>query len=232
MKMRRDHIAFLLAMTLMAGAPSNVQSFAQSLRTGTLGEAAKGAGVRMTALLPLGRAAQIQSNYIHVHYRKDVMSCAGERSAAAEKDEKDKSAVDLGHAIPPLIAWIVAKTHWTSSAAPTVRFVSQAQIDKMYTGGQPSNLVAHSLYCEDDHAIYLPDGWNPNSLLDRSELLHELVHHLQYLNHVPATCPAEYEWQAYKLQAAWLHDQGVEDPLALMSVAPETIYLLSHCPEF
>ena len=169
-----------------------------------------------------------QSTATAVQSSNDVTPCAGAPAGFGEHESED----EMTRTAAPLLAWIVAKTHWDVGAMPPVHFVSREQLTKMYSGGQPTGVVAYSLHCEADHGIYLLDSWKACSLLDRSELLHELVHHLQYLNHVPATCPAEHEWRAYKLQAAWLQDQGVKDPLDLMGVSPLTIYLLSRCPEF
>lgn len=225
MNARAGHIVFLIAVALMAGTPSNAEPWQPGTHDGVV----KSAGVKTATYLPRRRPTQTQSSYIDIYHCRDVAPFAKEKSAAAEND---MGAGDLGRAMSPLIAWIVAKTNWKLSGAPAVRFVSQAQIDKMFAAGRPRHLVAHSLYCEDDHTIYLPDGWNSDRLLDRSKLLHELVHHLQYLNHVPAVCPLAYERQAYNLQAAWLRDQGVKEPLDLMGVSQKTIYLLSHCPEF
>ncbi len=44
-----------------------------------------------------------------------------------------------------------------------------------------------------------------------STLLHELVHLAQFEAREWA-CPGEAEWEAYKLQAEWLEEQGVEAP--------------------
>lgn len=188
-------------------------------------------GVMWIAAVPAGAHATHDAPlvFMPVHYRHAIVSCAAETETGADHHESEN---DFSRAATPLLAWIIAQTHWTESGVPPVHFISRARLTEMYTGGRPSNLTAYSLYCDADHSIYLLDTWKADSLLDRSELLHELVHHLQYLNHVPATCPAEYEWQAYQLQAEWLHDQGVEEPLDLMGVSPVTIYLLSRCPEF
>lgn len=102
----------------------------------------------------------------------------------------------------------------------------------MFTGGEPTDLNIEALYSNKDRTVYLSTDWRPNDLRDRSALLHELVHHLQYLNGIKASCPQEYEWQAYHLQVDWLHEQGVEDPLELLGVSPLFIYLLSQCPDF
>jgi hypothetical protein len=44
--------------------------------------------------------------------------------------------------------------------------------------------------------VYLPDTWRPADFRDRSNLLHELVHHAQRLNMVFVACPGHIERQA------------------------------------
>lgn len=143
-----------------------------------------------------------------------------------------KSYVEATKQAHVLIAWIVAQTHWTSHETPPIRLISSGEIQKRYAAEAPAAFRIEAFYSEKDHTVYLPDSWHPNTLRDRSILLHELVHHLQYLNHVKVTCESEYEFQAFKLQAAWLSEQGVEYPLDLMAVNPRAVLMLSHCPEF
>jgi hypothetical protein len=130
-----------------------------------------------------------------------------------------------------LIAWITSKTGWTVSDAPPVRFVSEAQLREMYFGGSvgSDNIQVHAIYSDEDHTVYLPDKWNPESLFDRSALLHELVHHLQVSNGVKANCPAEYGKQAFHLQIDWLHEQGIEDPYEFLKIDERYIFYSSRC---
>ena len=98
-------------------------------------------------------------------------------------------------------------------------------------GATADGLQVEALYSERDHSIYLSDGWKADNLRRSSILLHELVHHLQYLNHVKVTCESEYELQAYKLQLAWLGEQGVKDPLDYMGIDPFLFFMLGKCDE-
>ncbi len=88
-----------------------------------------------------------------------------------------------------------------------------------------------ALYSDRDHSSYLADGWKPDNLRRRSILLHELVHHLQYLNHKKVTCESEYELQAFKLQITWLNEQGIEDPLDFLGIDPLLVLRLGKCDE-
>lgn len=133
-----------------------------------------------------------------------------------------------------MIAWIATRTGWHVRKVPPIRFVSHAQLVEMYFGKKRKSKYIHvyALYSDESRAVYLPETWTPNDLRDRSALLHELVHHLQAANKISATCPAEYERQAYDLQIAWLYERGIDDPYEFLHTDPRVIYVLSRCPEF
>jgi len=216
----------LLATALLAEMPSS----AKSLEARALKETARNFCVGKIAILPLQSRKKVQSRFTIVYFQEDFVPCTNEERNSIINDE---SAVDLERKmIAPLTSWIVAKTGWTIREAPPIRFIPSEQLVKMFTGEKPTDLQIKALYSDEDHSIYLPDGWRAEDLLDRSALLHELVHYLQYLNHIKAKCPAEYEWKAYELQVAWLREQGVEDPLKLMGISAVAIYVFSRCPEF
>ena len=163
----------------------------------------------------------------HPHH---IIRCGQEQPDLPAAD--DASCVEATKQASALTAWIIGRTRWTAHEVPPIRLVSSAQLKQMYSGGIPTDLVIGAAYSDRDHVIYLSEHWRPNNLRDRSALLHELVHHLQYLNGVKATCPHEYEWQAYHLQVDWLREQGVEDPLEFLGISPMFIYSLSACPEY
>ncbi len=158
----------------------------------------------------------------------DVVPCADEEQGRRLPDGKAgaQAATDLG----PLIDWIIEKTGWAVRDAPPIKFASQEELAKMF-GGTADDYHVEALYSDRDHSIYLPEGWKADDLRRHSILLHELVHHLQYLNHVKVTCVSEYELQAFKLQVTWLNEQGVEDPLDLLGIDPFLLFMLGHCDE-
>lgn len=163
-----------------------------------------------------------------VQHRLDVVPCAAE-------DEGRQSAVlqagtRLASDVGPLIHWIAAKTGWPVRDAPPIKFVSRDDLAKMF-GGTADGLHVEALYSDRDHSVYLPNGWKADTLRRRSILLHELVHHLQYLNHPKVTCESEYELQAFKLQLAWLSEKGVEDPLDFLGIDPFLFFMLGKCDE-
>jgi hypothetical protein len=159
-------------------------------------------------------------------FKFDVVACADE-----QQERRDTQAeAELARQAAPLIHWIAAKTGWTVREAPPIRFVPKATLAKMFSEAS-TKLHVEALYSERDHSIYLPDGWRADNLRRRSILLHELVHHLQYLNHAKVTCKSEYEFQAFQLQVSWLGDQGVDDPFDLIGLDPLWLMMLKECDE-
>ena len=69
-----------------------------------------------------------------------------------------------------------------------------------------SNILA--LYDRKTKTILLKKSWNAESIVDRSILLHELVHHLQYENEIVDRCKGEIEQEAYEVQDEWLKQYG------------------------
>ncbi len=129
-----------------------------------------------------------------------------------------------------LVAWICAQTGMLAPPPPRVLYVPQAQLSEMMQGPLRENaLSVNALYAREKETIYLADGWKPDNVRSISALVHELVHHLQNFNKVPAPCLAAYERQAYDLQILWLREQGVEDPYALLDINEFAILLLSRC---
>ena len=166
-------------------------------------------------------------NFTSEHYRFDVVPCSDgtlDRSKI-NNDSHFKAAEEANS----FIAWIVAKTGWPIFEPPPIRFVSYAELVKIFSGGKGTDYHVESLYSEEDHTVYLPDSWHADNLRDRSILLHELVHHLQYLNNVKVTCATEYEWQAVQLQVTWLREQEVDSPIDLLGIDPRFLFMLRQC---
>jgi len=66
-------------------------------------------------------------------------------------------------------------------------------------------------------------------LRDRSERVHELVHHFQNIHKLQFRCAAEREELAYALQLAWLQEQGVADPYELLGINHFFVVMVSVC---
>jgi len=134
-----------------------------------------------------------------------------------------------------LIDWIASKTSWNTKTSPTISFTSPAQLHEMYfgnAGGQNSGITVRALYEKRAQAIYLSSTWNPNNIRDRSYLVHELVHHLQFMNNVEVACDSAYNIKAYQLQFDWLSEQGVRDPQSFVGVGDVLLLSSTQCPLF
>lgn len=83
----------------------------------------------------------------------------------------------------------------------------------------------NGLYDFEDRRIYLIEPWDYGDLRDRSVLLHELFHAVQ-LDNREWECIGAPEWEAYKLQEAWLAEHGLEANFDWIQV-----YFRSRCPK-
>lgn len=79
-----------------------------------------------------------------------------------------------------------------------------------------SAVVCRGLYDPDRSEILLVRPWGLRNAEDVGVLLHELVHHRQALHHW--YCPAAQELPAYRLQEAWLSEQGLSADVNWMAV--------------
>ena len=128
-----------------------------------------------------------------------------------------------------LLAWVSAHTSLHAPDPPRVISVSPNMMNRMMNA--PERGAIRGVYNRSENAIYLRDDWSINNVRDRSDLLHELVHHVQNFNKVPAACINSLEQDAYSLQFAWLREQGIADPSAIVGVSELFVLLLSRCSE-
>jgi hypothetical protein len=61
-----------------------------------------------------------------------------------------------------------------------------------------------AVYDHKNRAIILPTGWTAITPAEQSMVVHEMVHHLQYVAQFKFACPQEAESAAYKAQNKWL----------------------------
>lgn len=127
-----------------------------------------------------------------------------------------------------LVGWIALHTMYDVSATwrdpPRIVFCEVGEtID--YEGRDllvdPALRAAYDMTARHIH-IVLP--WSPDSLVDRSVLLHELIHDVQ-LGNREWDCIGAPEWEAYRLQDLWLQEHGVVLPFDWPSIGR-----LSQCP--
>jgi len=75
----------------------------------------------------------------------------------------------------------------------------------------------------DTATVYLARDWDESDPVDRSVLLHALLHHVQSCRFHDAR-----ESDAYRLQALWLGQQGIDFRLAF-GMSPSLIARLRLC---
>ena len=100
-----------------------------------------------------------------------------------------------------LILWIGANSTLPVEGVtlPEVEFLSSEELHTIYTIDDACDTVEiTALYDLNNTIIYLLDDWNKSNLIDRSFLLHELVHHLQ--KQKGYECRQKKEEEAYELQ--------------------------------
>jgi hypothetical protein len=66
----------------------------------------------------------------------------------------------------------------------------------------------NGVYDETTKQICLAKLWHASSVKIRGVLLHELIHHVQFESK-NWLCPKATEWEAYKMQEAWLLENGM-----------------------
>jgi hypothetical protein len=127
-----------------------------------------------------------------------------------------------------LVGWIALHTMYDVGATwrdpPEIVFCAVGEIIA-YEGRDllvdPALRAAYDLPAR---RIHLVEPWSADGLVDRSILLHELIHDVQLLNR-DWDCLAAPEWEAYRLQDLWLQEQGVILPFDWPAIRR-----LSQCP--
>lgn len=132
-----------------------------------------------------------------------------------------------------LIAWIAAHSGLAPVGPPHVVAVPVEELVERFCGAPvpADDVTIEALYDRDSATVYVTEGWNRADVVDRSKLLHELVHHVHIRNRVEAHCAAALEPLAYELQFAWLQENGVDDPYKALNTDAFTVRLNSACPD-
>lgn len=122
----------------------------------------------------------------------------------------DDGTIISANTIAPLMAWVEQATGTKVPRAPRVI----ASATKLKT-----SLGLHGVQQARAMAAYVPGqvilnniAWDEESVRSTSYLVHELVHHAQLFSGKKYPCNNAKEYEAYRLQNAWLAQQG-EDPI-------------------
>jgi hypothetical protein len=109
--------------------------------------------------------------------------------------------------IAPLMSWVEARTNTRVPNLPRVSVSRQLMVEKI---GNPlrQSALARALYVP-GHVVIDDSFWDPSDIRAVSFLVHELVHHAQMYRGVDYECNNTKEYEAYRLQNAWLAEHGL-----------------------
>jgi len=111
--------------------------------------------------------------------------------------------------IEELNLWLDAYTDLPRSDVPLDRVALVAPGADILYEGQSTRIdqTVRGVYDADKATIYLVRGWYGETALERSVLLHEMVHHRQ-VSAQHWYCPQAMEWDAYLVQEEYLKAHG------------------------
>ena len=130
--------------------------------------------------------------------------------------------------VDDLLDWIAEATDYDVADAranpPDITFCSVGDVIPYETDHVLVNDTLSGAYDLPNRRIILVRPWDPDDIRDRSVLLHELIHHVQLGNRDYA-CIEAPEWEAYKLQEAYLDEHGIASGFDWLQ-----IYFQAQCP--
>jgi len=113
---------------------------------------------------------------------------------------------------------------------PKVEFISSEEMHSMMNMKMPKDITevqVKALYYIPDKIIYLRNDWNKTEALDRSVLLHELVHHLQKNDEYE--CREKREEEAYELQFTYMREHNIENPKRVLHIGDLFYTVMTSC---
>ncbi|MDW7746455.1 DUF6647 family protein [Halomonas sp.] len=133
-----------------------------------------------------------------------------------------------------LSAWLAARTDYREPPIPGILFESQSRLQQRCFPDFPEQrgTLVKGAYDPAEKIIYLDTEFESDDLVDRSYLLHELVHHFQVHNaeDIGFRTRGILEGEAYRLQLRWLREAGVSDPLVTLGIDERTLLIIDRCP--
>jgi|GEM_PF-3194930 len=153
---------------------------------------------------------------------------------AASAEIRADPQVELRELADTLSDWIIKRTGYPETTLPRIQFKSQAGLEELCFPGfshEPMPSI-RGAYDARSVIIYLNTDFDPDSFLDVSYLLHELVHHFQ-VKSVPRSERAAkpvMEARALRLQTEWLEQKGVSDAMEQLGVDERTLRMLEASP--
>lgn len=155
-------------------------------------------------------------------------------SSGAPERPEGRPAASLEPLVRELSAWLTARTRYREPPIPGILFESQSGLQQRCFPDFPEPLVTliKGAYAPAEKIIYLDNAFDRDDPVDRSYLLHELVHHFQVHNRADTGTRTRgiLEGEAYRLQLRWLRGAGVSDPLVTLGLDERTLRIIERCP--
>lgn len=129
------------------------------------------------------------------------LTLAGGQNAAAAPGEISPQIT------VPMMQWVAAYTGVNVATIPDIVASRELLVSKI---GHPQrqSALARALYVP--NLVVIDDEfWNAADIRVQSFLVHELVHHAQYVSGRVYACHRAKEWEAYRLQNLWLAQHGL-----------------------
>tara|TARA_R110002020_G_C15980725_1_gene748429 strand:- start:287 stop:703 length:417 start_codon:yes stop_codon:yes gene_type:complete len=128
-----------------------------------------------------------------------------------------------------LILWIGANSTLPVEGVPLpeVEFLSSEELHTLYIIEDVCDTgEIRALYDLNNTIIYLLEDWDKSNLIDRSFLLHELVHHLQKEEGYEVRIIREEE--SYELQFMYLRESAIDDPEEVLRIS-DLFSIMNNC---
>ena len=128
-----------------------------------------------------------------------------------------------------LILWIGANSTLPAEGVilPEVEFLSSEELRTLYIIEDVCDTgEIRALYDLNNTIIYLLEDWDKSNLIDRSFLLHELVHHLQKEEGYEVRIIREEE--SYELQFMYLRESAIDDPEEVLRIS-DLFSIMNNC---
>ncbi|MDY6979571.1 MAG: DUF6647 family protein [Pseudomonadota bacterium] len=125
-----------------------------------------------------------------------------------------------------LLTWIGTQTGYTiPETMPNIVMTERYNMCAQYGIDNKGTCTAANLagFYDKNLTIYLRHSFDPTDANDRSDLLHELVHYVQWHNgRNNSECLGKLEVEAYELQDQWRTNAGLKpttDPFKLIMLS-------------
>ena len=149
-----------------------------------------------------------------------------------------------------MMVWISIQTGFVVPDAPSIVYKTPLEI-KLYAYGCYDDPIPEgnddicnnntevagtpkALYDPKIKTILVAHGFKPDTILNQSILLHELIHHLQFSNKYDKEieCAGKLEEQAYTLQDKWLFEKYHTNVWDVVGIGRLLYHIIISCQSY